>query len=88
MRVQILLLPIGLLLPVLAACSHRDAPQAWTSAALAPMPPGALAFCAAHGGDCPQIPAASAMPEGRTVNAPRGWYGFCQRHREAEGCRG
>ncbi|HPU14861.1 MAG TPA: hypothetical protein PK808_02170 [Polymorphobacter sp.] len=88
MRAPILLLPLGLALATLGACSHGDAPQAWTSAALAPMPPGALAFCAAHGGDCPQIPAASAMPEGGAVNAPRGWHGFCQRHPETDGCRG
>ncbi|MGL4543892.1 MAG: hypothetical protein ACRCUI_15425 [Polymorphobacter sp.] len=78
------------LLLLLGACSLSEPPRPWTSAALAPMPPGALAFCSAHGGandgSCGGIPAASAMPEGARANAPRGWHGYCQRHPATSGC--
>lgn len=77
------------LLALTAGCTAGVGSPAFSTAMLAPSPPGWFAFCAQAGGsaaDCDPVPAAVAMPDGASAMTPEAWRGYCRRHREDVAC--
>jgi hypothetical protein len=77
-----------LLLVLPAAAASREPPARPVSIGmLAPPPPGSLAFCRQHGGDCDGIPRTTPMPDGKVVTTPVAWRDYCRRNGEDPACR-